>query len=253
MIECPVNHPALPALFDPHVPNNAALWAVFHGRHAGRAVVDDLQQPSQCVLHTDAVMTYASQQVTEGFLDEAINFYKQVVPIWLIRPQDAPLAPDGYRKLSRLEFYDYDPQSTILADFRSRLPAGYEIRTIDFALLERCLWRDDMEIFCGSLENFMRNALGICLMHGDEIIVEAYTSALGDRYAEIGAITHEPYRGQGFAPITAAYLIEALEQRGFHSYWSCDVNNPASARVARKLGFLIEKSYEIWEYEPEKS
>lgn len=50
MIKCPVDHPALPALFDPLVPNNPALWAVFQGRHTGIALVDDLQKPTECVL-----------------------------------------------------------------------------------------------------------------------------------------------------------------------------------------------------------
>jgi RimJ/RimL family protein N-acetyltransferase len=137
-----------------------------------------------------------------------------------------------------------------MAEIRANLPAGYKMCTIDLELLQRCEWRDDMAFFCGSLENFLRNALGMCLMHEDEIIVETYASALGREHAEIGAITREPYRGRGFAPIAVAYLNEALEQRGYHSYWSCSVENPASARVARKLGFRVEKPYEIWEYEP---
>ena len=87
-------------------------------------------------------------------------------------------------------------------------------------------------------------------MHGEEIIVEAYASALGSTYAEIGAITHDPYRGRGLAPIAVAYLIDALEASGYQGYWSCDIDNPASARVARKLGFRIERLYEVWEYQP---
>jgi RimJ/RimL family protein N-acetyltransferase len=250
MIECLVDHPGLPVLFDPHVPNNPALWAVFLGRHAGRALVDDLQHPSQCVLRTEAVLTYASRQVSQAFLAEAIEKYRKVGHIWLIRAEGDPPAPEGYRTLPRLEFYDYDPRSPTLADFRSRLPDGFELRPIDWRLLERCEWRDDMALYCGSLANFLKNGLGICLMHGDEIIVEAYASGLGAPYAEIGAITHEAYRGLGYAPIAVAALIEALEQRGYHAYWSCDLDNPSSARVARKLGFRIEKAYEIFEYEP---
>ena len=249
MIECPVDHPALPCLFDPHVPNNPALWAVFEGWHAGQALVDDLQQPSQCVLRTEAVLTYASRMVSQGFLAEAINHFRQSGRIWLTRSHGDPPAPEGYRTLPRLEFYDYDPLSSILAELRHRLGADYEVRSIDMSLLERCEWRDDMAFYCGSLENFLRHDLGICLMHGEEIIVEAYASALGAPYAEIGAITHEPYRGKGYAPIAVAFLIEELEQHGYHGYWSCDGDNPASASVARKLGFRIEKSYEIWEYE----
>jgi RimJ/RimL family protein N-acetyltransferase len=248
MFECPVNHPALPGLFDPHIPNNPALWAVFQGMHTGRALVDDPQQPTQCVLRTDAVLTYASRQVSKDFLSSAIAYFQQSSPLWLIRSQGDPAVPAASRIMPRLEFYDVDPHSPVLAEFRQSLPDGYAARQIDRALLERCEWRDDMAFYCGSLENFLHHGLGICLMRGEEIIVETYASALGAQYAEIGAITHESYRGKGFAPITVAYLIEALEKRGYSAYWSCDTDNPASARVARKLGFNVEKPYEIWGY-----
>ena len=251
MIECPVDHPELPQLFDEHVPNNPALWAVFQGRHTGRAVVDELLHPSQCVVRTDATLTYASRNISQVFLTQAIENYRHLGPIWLVRAAGDPRAVDGYRTLSRLEFYDYEPSSRILAELRSHLLNAFKIQPIDMSLLKRCEWRDDMAFYCGSLENFIRNDLGVCLMQGEQIIVEAYASALGSPYAEIGAITHEPYRGMGYAPITVAFLVEALEQRGFHAYWSCDVDNPASASVARKLGFKIEKPYETWEYKPE--
>jgi RimJ/RimL family protein N-acetyltransferase len=250
MIECPIDHPALPGLFNPHVPNNPALWAVFNRRHTGQAVVDELEQPSQCVLRTDAVMTYASQNVSQPFLEAALDHLRGIGPIWLIRAPDDPPAPEPVHSLSRLEFYDLDPFSQVLVKFRNQLEIGFTLRSIDRELLERCAWREDMEFFSGSLENFLQNDLGICLMRTDEIIVEAYASALGAPYAEIGAITHEPYRGRGYATLTVAYLVEILAQLGYQCYWSCDFDNPASACVARKLGFGIERPYEIWEYLP---
>lgn len=246
MFECPVNHPALPGLFDPHIPNNPALWAVFQGKYAGRALVDDQEHPLQCVLRTEAVLTYASRQISEDFLSMAIAYFQRSSSIWLIHSQGDPAVLKGYRMLPRLEFYDVEPHSPVLADLRRRIPDGYAVRRIDRELLERCEWRDDMAFYCGSLENFLHHGLGICLMHGEEIIVETYASALGAEYAEIGAITHETYRGRGFAPIAVAYLIEELELRDYHAYWSCDVDNPASTRVARKLGFKVEQPYEIW-------
>jgi RimJ/RimL family protein N-acetyltransferase len=249
MIACPINHPALPTLFDPHVPNNPALWAVFHGRHNGRALVDNLEKPDQCMVRTEALLTYASHLISKSFLTEAIDYFRRIGTLWLIRSPGDPPAPEGYRIQPRLEFYDYDPLSPVLANNRNRLPAGYEIRPIDMNLLNRCEWRDDMVLYCGSRENFLLNGLGMCLMHGDEIIVETYASALGAGYAEIGAITHEPYRGRGYGPVAVAFLIEKLEQRGYYAYWSCDVDNTASARVARKLGFQVERAYEILEYE----
>ncbi len=250
MIDCPSYHPSLPRLFDPHIPNNPALWAVLLGRHAGRALVDDQRNPTQCVLRTEACLTYASTNVQETFLSEAITAHRHAGKVWLIRKQGDTPKPECVQVSRRLEFYDCYPLSPELAELRSQLPQGYEIRPIDQALLERCEWGDEMVFYCGSRANFLRNDLGICLMHGEQIITEAYASAFGSEYAEIGAITREAYRGRGYASITVACLIELIERRGFHGYWSCEADNPASAGVARKLGFGIERAYEIWEYQP---
>ena len=92
------------------------------------------------------------------------------------------------------------------------------------------------------------NGMGSCMMQGGEIIIEAYVSSFGDTHAEIGAVTRAPYRGHGYAPIACAYLIQACEQRGYHAYWSCDTDNLASVRVARKLGFRQERAYQVLEY-----
>ncbi len=251
MHECPVDHPALPTLFDPSVPNSPVLWAVLKGRHAGRALVDDFWHPSQCVLRTDAVLTFSSRQVDQPFLHGAIERFRRTGDVWLVRrcTQSAQLAaPEANRLIQRLEFFDCDAASQVLADLRRRLPNGCEIRPIDRQLLERCEWRSEMEFFCGSVDNFCAHGMGLCMMRGDEILVEAYVSSFGETRAEIGAVTREAYRGRGYAPITCAYLIEVCAQRGFGAYWSCDADHEASIRVARKLGFRQERAYQLLGY-----
>ena len=110
MIECPVNHPALPALFDPMIPDHPALWAVLKGRHTGRAMVDNVEHPTHCVLRTDAALTYSSRQISQTFLHEAIPHFQKVGPIWLIwRPTLSPhnFAPQADEIVERLEFCDH--------------------------------------------------------------------------------------------------------------------------------------------------
>jgi RimJ/RimL family protein N-acetyltransferase len=251
MHECPVDHPALQALFDPTVPDSPVLWAVLVGRYGGRALVDDIQNPSQCVLRTDAVLTFASRQMGQTFLNEAIAHFRETDPIWLVWPPSTEshlMPPESEHLNQRLEFYDCDPRSQILADLRGRLPDGMEIRPMDRKLLERCEWRSDMEFFCGSLDHFLENGIGLCMMRGEEIIVEAYASSLGEGNAEIGAVTHEAFRGQGYAPITCAYLIQVCARHGYNPIWSCDIDNEASIRVAQKLGFRQERAYQVFEY-----
>ncbi len=251
MHNCPLDHPALPALFDPSVPNNPALWAVFKGRHTGRAVVDNLRRPSQCVVRTDAALTFSSREISQPFLHEAIAHFREIGDVWLVwPPAQSPrlVVPEANGVVQRFEFSDIDAYASVLTDLRHNLPDGYEICPIDLPLLERCEWRSEMVFYCGSEDNFLVNGIGFCLMQGDEIIVEAYASALGETQAEIGAITHEAHRGRGYAPITCSYLIRECAQRGYGAYWSCDVDNPASIRVAQKLGFRQQRAYQIFEY-----
>jgi RimJ/RimL family protein N-acetyltransferase len=251
MQECPVDHPALPGLFDLDVPNHPVLWAVLRGRNAGRALVDELENPSECLLRTDAALTFASPRISQDFLDRAIQNYRREGEVWLLWPESlsARLTPsEPAERVERIEFRDCDAHSEAQDELRRRLPSGYEMRPIDRPLLQRCVWRDDMAFYCGSLDNFLVNGVGLCMMRGDEIIVETYASSLGEGYAETGAITNAAYRGRGYAPIACAYLFEALERRGFRAYWSCDAGNPASIRVAQKLGFRSQRVYQILEY-----
>lgn len=251
MHACPIDHPALPMLFDQTAPNHPVLWAVLRGRHAGTAWVDDVRNPSLCVLRTDALLTFVSRQINQNFLEAAISHLRRKGSVWLVWSPEMSsrlCPPEAKRITQRLEFSGCDPRSQELADLRQRLPDGFEIRPIDRDLIKRCQWRSDMEFFCGSLENFLVNGIGLCMMRGEEIIVEAYASALGETHAEIGAVTREAYRGRGYAPITCAYLIQVCEQRRYQAYWSCDLDNTASIRVARKLGFRQAKAYRFLEY-----
>ena len=250
MREFPASDPLLEQLFDPCLPNSPALWAVLKGNHTGKALVDNVHYPEQCVLRTDAVLTYFSNQTQQSFLDDAIASFGEKEPIWLVWPHKTslhpPEIPSGEIE-NRLEFYETDPN--ILKELICHLPEGYVIQEINEQLLELCEWRSEMEFYAGSVSNFMTHGIGLCMMQGEDIIVEAFASSLGKSRAEIGAITHEPYRGRGFAPIACAYLIEQCEQRGYQAYWSCDAENTASIRVAQKLGFQHEQAYQIIEYE----
>jgi RimJ/RimL family protein N-acetyltransferase len=167
---------------------------------------------------------------------------------WFVQSFPPSLAPQASSVAPRLEFYDCDPGSSALAGLRSSLPEGLEVRPLDRQLLERCQWRDEIEFFCDSLDNFLVNGIGLAVMRGDEIISEAYATSLGETNAEIGAVTRAAYRGRGYASSACAHLIQACAQRGYRAYWSCDADNAASAQVARKLGFQREMAYQVLEY-----
>jgi len=245
------NASVLQGLFDPYLPNSSALWAVLNGNYGGKALVDDVSNPSQCVLRTDATLTYTSYQTEQAFLNEAITRFRKLDQVWLVLPHKTDLHPpevDIAETVNRLEFYGYDANSDILRNLRRQLPEGFVIRRIDEQMLEPCEWRGEMEFYAGSWKNFLKYGIGICMLRGEDIVVEAYASSLGKTRAEIGAITHEQFRGRGYAPVACAFLIEACEKQGYQAYWSCDADHTASIRVAQKLGFQQERPYLIYEY-----
>ncbi len=254
MIELPVSHPTIQHLFDTHLPNPSVLWSVLLGRNSGRALVDNIEKPAQCVLRTDTALTYHSPKTSQSFLNDAIEYYRRSGSVWLVWSGTSSLQPperDKAQIVQRLAFLNVDPHSEEILRWQRRLPTGFEIRKIDHILIEKCDWRDEMAYYCGSIDNFLVNGLGLCLTKGEQIVSEGYASSLGKSYAEIGAVTREKSRGQGFAPIVCAYLIDECNLRGFQAYWSCDIDNSASVRVAQKLGFRNSYRYIIYEYDPE--
>ena len=249
MHQIPATSPILKDLFDSLLPNSPALWAVLKGNNTGRALVDHPQVPSQSAVRTNATLTYFSTKTQQTFLNQAIAYFRRLGEVRLVWPHESSIHPPEIESATiakRFEFSETDPDT--LSRLRSQLPASFSMRAIDAQLLQRCEWRDDMVFYTGSTENFLAHGIGLCMMQGDEILVEAYAADFGKSLAEIGAITHESYRGRGYAPIACAYLVDACQQRAYQAYWSCDADNKASIRAAQKLGFKKTNSYQIYEY-----
>jgi RimJ/RimL family protein N-acetyltransferase len=95
----------------------------------------------------------------------------------------------------------------------------------------------------GGIEAWEQNCFGYCLMRGDELLCESTVGPAALGLYEPGVITQEAHRGKGYATITAARLIQEIETMGYKTYWNCAKQNVPSAKVARKLGYQVEKEY----------
>lgn len=69
------------------------------------------------------------------------------------------------------------------------------------------------------------------------LVAVAFTAALGERYVDVGIATQESQRGQGLATAAAALVCAAIQAGGRTPVWGTSADNPASQRVAAKLGF----------------
>ncbi len=234
-------------LFKPDIPNRALLYSVLEGQNKAVVVVDDMENPSSCALRTMAFgFTFFATQDTR-FLAEAITALRQEGGLEVIVPQattEVELPADVDARIQRIEFLDREVVDSDLP----ALPSGTQIRPIDDELFERCEWRNEFNGTCNSPEAFCNGAPGICLMRGDDILCEAYAAWWGSGIAEIGAVTAEQHRRQGYGALTCEHLARSCESLGVRTSWTCDDDNAGSVAVARRLGFRAERPYELLVY-----
>lgn len=89
----------------------------------------------------------------------------------------------------------------------------------------------------GSAETLVREGVVAGAIIGDQLVAVAFTAGIGERYADVGVVTGEPWRGRGLATACAATVCRELQVRGLTPVWGTSVENLASRRVASKLGF----------------
>jgi hypothetical protein len=157
-------------------------------------------------------LTCLSDAIDQQWLNQTVAELRQgqeVILNWSPRIA-ARLQPPALPTAEESNFDFHDCRSAHSLD----VPAGYHLRTIDEELFARCLWRDAMLVAYGTTENFLRYAIGICLMANDEICSEAYAAFLGAGKYDLGIVTHEQYRRQGCAYLTCQHLIQLCKEEG---------------------------------------
>lgn len=145
---------------------------------------------------------------------------------------------NGYKLCPRIEL-EYTAKNIELPQPKN----NFILKNIDAAIFAKCSWRDFISLLYGSSELFLHNGFGVALTDNELVIGEAYAACIGNGFCEVGIVTHPDYRGQGIATQVAAALIKQCLDRQLIPMWSCDSENPASLKVALKLGFVVKRYY----------
>jgi hypothetical protein len=125
------------------------------------------------------------------------------------------------------------------------IPPGCELKPLDHSLSKQILGRNFLARLYGNLQRVLQWGYGLCLVQGDELLCEAFAGPAAGGVIEIGVETAPHHMRKGYAMLTCAHLIAEMEQQGYSTYWNCEQGNLASAALARKLGYRLEKEYKL--------
>lgn len=251
MIEITPNQvaPALASMFSLDASTGIRALAVLASGIAGRIFTDDAACPHWgLVWEADDGTLYRGGIYTGEVLAEAVVLLRQEGLVALgFRDNDPSVAlfpPDPQAGAECLEF-DRPRGSNDLSPYLGELPDGYTLQRMDRMLLELSPTLDERLHRYGGLESLLSTGIAVGILHGDEIVCEAYADMeiMGRR--EIGITTQAAYRRQGLATLACAHLIRLCEQAGSQAYWDCARLNIGSVSLAHKLGFQNKKEYRL--------
>jgi RimJ/RimL family protein N-acetyltransferase len=233
------------ALFSELTTFHFSVGAVLAGTARGEIWVDDPIRPR---------VGYAI--TTEGdYLTGDVGQESSYAELKEIIPHDAYLVvcPDGWkdvldriwnnrfaRRHSRRNFRFQQP---LLSDWRSLVPAGFQLVAVDRDLLRRTELRNYQQVASRvdewySIDYFLQHGFGYCLLHDDTIVSRCIADCVVGNKCEMGVGTDMNYRKRGLATAVVAATVDHCLARGFTDIgWHCLTSNAGSMALAEKVGF----------------
>lgn len=238
--------PAWWEFFDPDTPNDVILRSVLTGRCPGVAYLDRCEAPTQLVVREQGGKAFASVRASEAFLHDFADIAMDLG--WTaLADTGIPESVQGRgRIVGRARFEACDLESETLQLLRDQLPEDLRVEGLTRQSLDRCHHAKRVLPNCYGerLERYFDFGYGVCLVHGDDVVSEAYAGFVAGGRMEAVVGTVESFRRRGLGSIASAYLADEARERGHEFTWNCLVDNVASLKTARRLGFRIERPYQ---------
>ena len=118
------------------------------------------------------------------------------------------------------------------------LPAGYELKEIDYQLLKKISGNIVPSLFWKDANDFLEKGKGYCVTCDNDIASWAFSAAISTKEIDVGIETDVKYKQQGLGIIVAKKMMQYAIGQAKKPVWACHYKNTASARMAEKLGFI---------------
>lgn len=216
----------------------------------GRAWVDSSQKPGLARLDSGAFTMLAGDPAAE----EAKELL-YLARIDYVTPQDQAwswfLQSEFGARIIPLAFTDFTPEKlnpVHLGKLITALAEGYELRRIDYPLAERLTSDLHNAYFFEnfwSIEDFLGRGIGFCVLQQGKIVCAATSMAQSSRAIDIEIETAPGFRRKGLGIVVGAQLVAWCLEQQIEPRWLAA--NPASEKLALKLGYTRGETYQTYE------
>lgn len=237
-------------LIPANAPARPRALAVIDGVLTGHVWTDDPANPTWVVVIETADGTvYAGGTLTRRIFAGLLHKVRTASGELIIgfSGSDDPLRElvpvEPYWRGEAIDFTDRRPprdEAELLSP-----PEGVRVVPIDPQLLARTEWYADTLHAFGSVERWLELGLGFGVMVGEELVAEALAGPRCRGVLEMGIVTRESHRRRGYGTLASRRLAMACEARGDRVWWNANAANVASIAIARRLGFSVERRYEL--------
>jgi RimJ/RimL family protein N-acetyltransferase len=242
--------PAFHALFTNQLPANLRCLGILQGKASGLFLSDSAENPTWGVVYELGNGTvYWGGALSKEIVSELIETLRKQGDVLFGFFEGDPiqsLFPPQPDYMGMTLESENRSKEVDLSKLIARLPEQSHILPMTPENLPRCEWYESVLQSNGSVENFLAHGRGFVLLEGDEILAEAYSTCFQPDLAEVGILTWAAHRGKGYATGLCAHLIQSYEREGIRTYWNCAKQNAASTRLAKALGFPLEREYHLW-------
>lgn len=231
--------------------------AVLEGSQNGQVFVSDAA-PDAAFMVSDVGFVALVERAPSGAMDAALatllgdgTAIRPSYLLWYDPPArwQARLDGEGVRRRERLRF-GFNPASALYLGETAAVPAGFQLARMTPGLLaeaERFGLALDSK-FWRSAEDFLRDALAVCLVRDGEVASLCYAAAIGGGHAEIDVVTAEGFRGAGLGTILAQEFARLCVAQRLVPAWDCFTANSGSMKLAVKLGFVPVRTYPFYSF-----
>lgn len=239
--------------------------SILAGNTRGRVLVDDPAEPRVALIWDQLAALYIVgpldnskvwAAIARWITDEPVAQGQRIgIPSLTVAHHPKALADqirsllEPYELTPGLRYYHTHSQKPV---GRQAVPDGFELRRIGSELLtqenrpgQRWLLEWILS-FWPTTGDFLEKGLGyVALAETGRIVSLCITVFDADQYYELGTATDEAYRRRGLSSAAAGACVDDCLAQNREPIWHCWADNIASVRVARKIGFRIERTYEV--------